>query len=351
MKSTFICSLLVLALLLGFTEQTQAGHNESKRNGCWFLNKRFKIDAHVTLGFLTPLCIRRGGDCDFLEGSCNNFGSCNAYSWSKAGWGFVGGGHRSCGIYHAGITPALIPQLYSNMPWGDEAEHSESNAVDPQFEKNLVLLNRLSITLTSSANSDWVNEYRVTVWAPEDDEEAGIEDDEITAEKTIASSRIYIKNGEVVVTGGILTKDDFEIKRSGDIVTVTYKGGDKKVSIPESYDGKVLAVTTGGDAQPDFEGLVSKKADELSTSPLAVKTTVYPNPSENSIMLTLVTEKEQKMKYTVYDAMGKLVIPGGEEKVKGTKVVTIDISKLSKGSYYVLVSDGRQKTLKKFIKQ
>jgi uncharacterized repeat protein (TIGR01451 family) len=74
---------------------------------------------------------------------------------------------------------------------------------------------------------------------------------------------------------------------------------------------------------------------------------VYPNPATNSI---IVNTKQLENNFTIhiYDITGRLV---KSEKENAGKETAIDISSIENGIYFLTVTDGKQTTTKKFIKQ
>jgi len=74
---------------------------------------------------------------------------------------------------------------------------------------------------------------------------------------------------------------------------------------------------------------------------------LFPNPSSNSI--TITTENfENNFTIHIYDITGRLV---KSEKENAGKETAIDISSIESGIYFLSVTDGKQTTTKKFIKQ
>lgn len=75
--------------------------------------------------------------------------------------------------------------------------------------------------------------------------------------------------------------------------------------------------------------------------------TVYPNPAEQSIVISYQLPVNEKGELNIYNAQGQLVTSSGVEKQN----TTLDISKLSPGLYYLSLNNGKQQRNTKFIKQ
>jgi uncharacterized repeat protein (TIGR01451 family) len=74
---------------------------------------------------------------------------------------------------------------------------------------------------------------------------------------------------------------------------------------------------------------------------------IYPNPAANTITVN-TKQLENNFTIHIYDITGRLV---KSEKENATKETAIDISAIENGIYFLTVTDGKQTSTKKFLKQ
>jgi hypothetical protein len=92
--------------------------------------------------------------------------------------------------------------------------------------------------------------------------------------------------------------------------------------------------------QDGFSVRFVRDATSLSTTDFSNSITIYPNPVKN--MLTIDGLVVQDV--VIYSVLGKVVLKMNNQN-------TIDVSSLSKGVYFIKVSDGINASTKKFIKE
>ena len=78
---------------------------------------------------------------------------------------------------------------------------------------------------------------------------------------------------------------------------------------------------------------------------------VYPNPAKDELNVAITNPLSQKYTIKVYDAQGKLVITKKEEAGYGQHVCKLDISKLAKGGYVVMVVEDENISSYRFMKE
>jgi uncharacterized protein (TIGR02145 family) len=82
-----------------------------------------------------------------------------------------------------------------------------------------------------------------------------------------------------------------------------------------------------------------RDATSLSTTDFSNSITIYPNPVKNMLTIDGLVVKD----IVIYSVLGKVVLKMSNQN-------TIDVSSLSKGVYFIKVSDGINASTKKFIK-
>lgn len=77
---------------------------------------------------------------------------------------------------------------------------------------------------------------------------------------------------------------------------------------------------------------------------------IFPNPTSSILNIETVFDGMKNIEYVVYNVLGQLIFKESDKDVYSNKK-QLDVSFLTPGVYLVLVSDGKQKTTKKIIKQ
>ena len=72
----------------------------------------------------------------------------------------------------------------------------------------------------------------------------------------------------------------------------------------------------------------------------------YPNPVDNEVHIQLDSQKRSEVTFELYSTLGQLVHSG---ELSDTR--TINLSHLAKGLYYLQLSDGEGKVVKKIVKK
>ena len=83
-----------------------------------------------------------------------------------------------------------------------------------------------------------------------------------------------------------------------------------------------------------------RDATSLSTTDFSNSIIMYPNPVKNKLTIDGLVVKD----IVIYSVLGKAVLNISNQN-------TIDVSSLSKGVYFIKVSDGINASTKKFIKE
>lgn len=83
------------------------------------------------------------------------------------------------------------------------------------------------------------------------------------------------------------------------------------------------------------------------SAPKSIKWSVYPNPANNYLNISLENLQTDKIEYMIYDTSGRLL----QNSILSTENEQIDVSVLSAGVYILELSLNGQKAKKQFIKQ
>jgi hypothetical protein len=119
---------------------------------------------------------------------------------------------------------------------------------------------------------------------------------------------------------------------------------DNTVSTGTKYYYRVRAFNAGGTSEAAFADVVTSIADEL----LSKATKVYPNPSEGVFVVEIDNAHNENISFMVTDALGREV---QNAKGKFTNPQTIDLSKEANGTYHLIISNGKGKTVKSLVKE
>ena len=78
---------------------------------------------------------------------------------------------------------------------------------------------------------------------------------------------------------------------------------------------------------------------------------LYPNPAGDLITIRLIIKTEQHLSFRIYDFMGQEVLSQKENNAKGPIEVSLDISQLPEGQYFVRVTGEQLGSVLRFVKQ
>ncbi len=79
--------------------------------------------------------------------------------------------------------------------------------------------------------------------------------------------------------------------------------------------------------------------------------TIYPNPAHNEVNLSITSSRNEKIRWTVIDAAGKLVQQDTKELMTGNSIFIINTDKLPGGVYYISLHGSTTSKELKFIKE
>lgn len=337
-----------------------AGHDENRRPKCKLFAKRYAANGHIA----TTKCgvkwnPKHDAHCDYAIVHFDR-------NWCCDGTAYVHSESNSNTMYGyftaaCSMTGSELSDLFQQLS-SDEEETPDvpsytpgrqEERLNPSFGTNSVDLNDISIVLVSDVNDPNINIYTLAVWKPEDDTTGGVEDTLYNDSKAIELGTVTLEAGVLTISGTIFSEDDFDIAREGDMVTVTYIGGDKNVSVSSSINVDDLAVISKGDIMPNEQSQF-KQALNVQNGVVAGKLdfTTYPIPATNVLNISIQSPEATTINVSVFDAQGKRVMQENNVKVNvGATNKTINTAALSAGLYFVLAEGKGIKVIKQISKQ
>ena len=125
--------------------------------------------------------------------------------------------------------------------------------------------------------------------------------------------------------------------------TRDYNFTDNAVSPMKKYQYRIKQVNKAGD-------FVYTNIAAIQFGTLEFKASVYPNPAENVVNLSIVNPSANKITINVFDGIGKklFTLNGGNSE---SRVIAIPVTYLKPGTYYVEVNADQDHTTLHFIKK
>jgi hypothetical protein len=72
---------------------------------------------------------------------------------------------------------------------------------------------------------------------------------------------------------------------------------------------------------------------------------MYPNPANNNVTISLNSQKNQDLNIKIYDLLGKVCLSDFIKSANGLVNKNYSLSEISKGMYFVEISNGEEKTV------
>jgi hypothetical protein len=223
----------------------------------------------------------------------------------------------------------------------------------PVILDNEVDVNDISILLKSDVNDPRPNTFTVAVWLPQDDTTNGVEDTVYSANKAITFGTVTLLGGQLSVTGSIFTANDFNLVQQNGMVTVTYIGDNKTITLPTSLNSDNVAVISFGDIGPN-QNAQFRKATETQNGVIVGKLdfSVYPNPASDVINLQYSSPQKKTISISIFNGEGRLIMKKESIDVNiGQTIDAINISNIAPGEYFILAEGSDVKTIKRLIKK
>lgn len=347
--------LLVIFSMIFYTANAGWGGNFRKKCRSW--SKKYTAHAHIN----RTLCgyhYTSHGDCDFAHVNFTKNYCCDVnaevYADNSAS-GIHGWFHPACkmtGYELSDLDMALAPDE-PQVETPEYALGTNEATVVPAILNNQVNVNNISVLLRSDVNDPRPNTFTVAVWLPQDDTTNGVEDTIYTANKAIAFGTVTLIGGQLSVTGSIFTAIDFNVTQQNGMVTVTYIGENKTITLPVSVNSDYVAVTSFGDIGPN-QVAQYRKATETKNGVIVGKLdfNIYPNPANDVINLHSSSPEKKSLTISIYDEVGRLMMKKERIEVNvGETTNAINISGLAPGEYFILAEGADVKTIKTLIKK
>jgi hypothetical protein len=360
MKKKFaLIAAFFFVLFLSSEINVYAGHGEHQRNNCRWYAKRFRANSHLWLACSIPLCYHHGVSCDYADSYCSAAGfGCTATSSSHAGWNGTWGSSNGCGGVCAGRASDLMIEfgegLGKDSGGEDYYDAIQNTRFTSTFKGNYAFIQGLQLSLTSDVSDPNSNVYTLTVWLPKDDTVRGIEDTVITADKTAQYGSVKILNGRLIITGTLFSSKDFSLTQTGTRVTATYVGGNKSVFV-NGLSTVDAVISSEGDVKK--EPVISPAKNILANTErklaeVNASLNVFPNPASDVISIENNIPGFKASIVKIFNLEGRVVseITINADMQKGT-FIKVPIKDLYKGEYLIMATDGKEKYLKKFVKQ
>lgn len=176
-------------------------------------------------------------------------------------------------------------------------------------------------------------------------------------------------NGRVQNTNGILAwkttyelnSSSFDIERSTDGRNYTMVGNVPSLNTPgiNQYHYTDNNITSFGSPvvyyrlkQKDIDGRITySKIVALSVDKKRNIVLLYPNPVINEVNLTITINRPEKLQARIIDNAGKMVKQLQWDMSGGSTSLSVNVSVLAKGIYYLEIKGETINERKKFIKQ
>lgn len=128
---------------------------------------------------------------------------------------------------------------------------------------------------------------------------------------------------------------------------LTYQYFDKNISGNIQYY-RLLQIDN--DNRSKLSNVISIKSEML---PKVEVLSIYPNPAISKVNLNISAPDQQNSKIAIFDASGKNVIMQAITLLKGTNIISLNVLKLSSGTYTIklICNDNCTTAVGQFIKQ
>lgn len=125
----------------------------------------------------------------------------------------------------------------------------------------------------------------------------------------------------------------------GDVVAVTYIQGEELITEDAKLGSLSVKTMTWGTCCDDKKGALSS----------AIDMSVYPNPSNGIVQLTLDSSNNEKVELTISDLSGTVLKTRTLNSFEGTFNQTVDLAEYPNGAYILTVKQGEEIAKEKII--
>lgn len=379
-------TLLGLGLLLA--NFAFAGHNETNRRSCSFFWKRHKAEAHAGQCALYHRDAH-GGCGSSYDANANYDESCafaNSHASSSGSWGsWTVNCKNSC--YYAGFLSPLSQAMdldYSSADDGtsDPDWQGISNNVSYNFDfvnddmgNKYITLSNININLQFDASiTDRSNTIAMTFYDldpnnyhDEDNAEiiygneilfqtsialTGDKFSFINSNKNLSSGQAFLETGQDVA--GVFSMSDFSFTvDAAGYSHLVYIGPTVKTvmlnayySDDDSWNNSNLSINAAGDCKPNE----AKRFGQIAASTATVanaNVSVFPSPATSDIRIECPNIPNAKV--SIFNLEGQVL--GLPVAKIGDNTFKADLRQIPAGSYYILITNEKERVLKQFTKQ
>ncbi len=130
----------------------------------------------------------------------------------------------------------------------------------------------------------------------------------------------------------------------------TYSGTTIPASVTSS-SGKMLVIFTSNSTGTDagWSANYTSTLSGIEEIGLMKNISVFPNPAENNLNISLNSIEEQSIRIELLNAVGQIIFSENNENVRGEIIKTINLSGISKGIYLIRLISGNQQYFKKVV--
>lgn len=270
---------------------------------------------------------------------------CQKSGWVKRRW-------QARGNSFSPLVNEFIEEMMDNgsqaaaaadTPNVEMAEVVEQS-VTLNLSEGIILVNGINATCKVLIGEPVQSVIRYEIWKRDDPG-----DEKFTEEKVVYSTSIIVKGtGDVVSGNGSLLDVQYSVANEQGYRILQINNGTVKLPVPAGLPADLIAVRLVSDGGGDETAMINQSLlssnKKLSTDNFGF--TVFPNPANDFIHVSLQSPVATTAQIKVYDAMGRLTdmtIPSQELTAGGTAIVKIDTKNMSFGNYYVVVQTGNAK--------
>lgn len=281
-------------------------------------------------------------------------------AWSFNGW--VSQNQCARGNQKSDLMENILPSLntLANEEHLEEATittEGQTSYTDPITHDSYFVIKGLRGTML--ANHSMISSFAVKLWIRNGENDETIDENEL-----IYNGDISIINSAVSLNGNFVndfSSDLYTTSITNEKRLINFLGGDLKIRITlpsdVSIDDVVVIGETDGYANDNAAKLKIQQTTETAIQNNEIKFNIYPNPSnkEFTIEYTLKNTENAIVKINLYNAEGKHIKLISNVFLKRDENLNIKLSEaeysLNAGTYFIVVDDGKNKYLKKIIKE
>jgi len=99
--------------------------------------------------------------------------------------------------------------------------------------------------------------------------------------------------------------------------------------------------------KPDIISGTDTETIQMALGPIRV----FPNPASDQIFILPGEKWSRNATISITDVYGRMVVDGSSSRYSSDQAITLDISRLASGIYFIRIDSGNQRTVRKFVKE